>query len=146
MLKEGNIRVPIVVAGNKSAVDEIEDIFKEGNIYYRVCDNVMPKLNQLNVEPARELIRDIFMEKIVEAKGMKKAEEFINGILMPTPAAVLYAGEALANGSEDEDGISDLMIVDIGGATTDIHSLADGDPSKGGVTLRGLEEPYAKGL
>lgn len=144
MIVKSNIKIPIVVAGNKSAVDEVEDILKEGNIYYRVCDNVMPKINQLNVEPAREVIRDIFMEKIIEAKGMKGAEDFINGILMPTPAAVLCAGEALANGSADEDGISDLMIVDIGGATTDVHSLADGYPSKASVTLRGLEEPYAK--
>ena len=35
-------------------------------------------------------------------------------------------------------------MVDIGGATTDVHSLCDGEPTKTGVTLRGLEEPYAK--
>ncbi|MFA6940574.1 MAG: methylaspartate mutase accessory protein GlmL [Clostridiaceae bacterium] len=144
MLRDAGIELPVVVAGNKSAADQVEDILKDGNIYYRVCDNVMPSLNHLNVEPAREIIRDIFMEKIVEAKGMSTAESYINGILMPTPAAVLNAGKALSEGSEEEDGISDLIILDIGGATTDVHSLAYGEPSRSGVTLRGLEEPYAK--
>lgn len=144
MLRDGGISLPIVVAGNKSASDQVEDILKNGDIYYRICDNVMPSLNHLNVEPAREIIRDIFMEKIVEAKGMNTAENYINGILMPTPAAVLNAGRALSEGSEDENGISDLIILDIGGATTDVHSLAEGDPTRSGVTLRGLEEPYAK--
>lgn len=144
MLAEADIRLPIVVAGNKVAVDDIEDIFKKSNMYYKVTENVMPKLNVLNVEPAREEIRKIFMEKIVEAKGMKSAESFINGILMPTPAAVLKAARVLSEGSDKEEGIGDIIVIDIGGATTDVHSIADGEPTKPGVTVRGLEEPFAK--
>ena len=136
--------VPVVVAGNKNAADEIEDIFKQNDIYYRITDNVMPRLNKLNVEPAREVIREIFMEKIVEAKGMRNAENYINGILMPTPAAVLKAAIVLADGTDKEEGIGDLLIIDIGGATTDVHSISNGEPTKSGVTLRGLQEPYAK--
>lgn len=136
--------VPVVVAGNKNARDEIEDIFRSEGIYYKATENVMPRLNAINVEPAREVIREIFMEKIVEAKGMKKAEDFINGILMPTPAAVLKAARILADGTDKEEGIGELIIIDIGGATTDVHSIAKGEPSKPGVTLRGLQEPYAK--
>jgi uncharacterized protein (TIGR01319 family) len=136
--------VPIVVAGNKNARDDIEELFQEKGVYYRATDNVMPRLNALNVEPAREVIREIFMEKIVEAKGMKKAETFISGILMPTPAAVLKAARVLADGTDKEEGIGDLIVIDIGGATTDVHSIASGDPTKPGVTVRGLQEPYAK--
>lgn len=136
--------VPVVVAGNKNASDEIEDMFEGQGVYYRIVDNVMPKLNVLNVEPARHAIREIFMKKIVEAKGMSGAEEFINGILMPTPAAVLNAAKILADGTDKEDGIGDLIIVDIGGATTDIHSIAVGEPTKAGVMLTGLQEPYVK--
>lgn len=136
--------VPVVVAGNKNARDEIEDIFIEKNVYYKATDNVMPRLNVINVEPAREVIREIFMQKIIEAKGMKKAESFIDGILMPTPAAVLKAARVLADGSDKEEGIGELIVVDIGGATTDIHSISAGEPTKPGVTLRGLQEPYAK--
>ena len=50
----------------------------------------------------------------------------------------------LSEGSDKEEGIGEIVIVDIGGATTDVHSLANGEPSKPGVTFRGLEEPFAK--
>ncbi len=144
MLAKSGIKQPIVVAGNKVAVDSVEEILSDAGMFYRITENVMPKLNILNVEPAREEIRKIFMEKIIEAKGMKKAEDYTNGILMPTPAAVLKAARILSEGTDKEEGVGDLVVVDIGGATTDVHSLADGEPSKAGVTLRGLEEPFAK--
>ncbi|WIV10477.1 methylaspartate mutase accessory protein GlmL [Proteiniborus sp. MB09-C3] len=136
--------VPVVVAGNKNASDDIEEMFESQGVYYRIVDNVMPKLNILNVDPARDAIREIFMKKIVEAKGMRGAEEYINGILMPTPAAVLNAAKVLADGTDTEEGIGDLVVVDIGGATTDIHSIADGEPTRAGVMLTGLQEPYVK--
>jgi len=144
MLAEYGVKLPVVVAGNKVASDEIAEIFDKAGIFYRVTENVMPKINTLNVEPAREQIRQIFMKRIVEAKGMNHAEDFINGILMPTPAAVLKAARVLSEGTDKEEGIGDLIVVDIGGATTDIHSIGKGEPSKPGVTLRGLQEPFAK--
>lgn len=144
MLAESDIRKPVIVAGNKSARDEIRKIFDESGVEYYVADNVMPRLNTLQVEPAREAIRHVFMSRIIEAKGMGEAESFISGILMPTPQAVLKAAEALSTGSDKEEGIGDLIVVDIGGATTDIHSIAKGEPTKSGVMLRGLEEPFAK--
>ena len=143
MLKDAEIKIPVVVAGNKSANDEIIEIF-EGQMNYHITENVMPSLNQINVEPARETIRNIFMENIVKAKGMSKAKDLISGILMPTPAAVLKAAEVLSQGTKHEDGIGDLAVVDIGGATTDVHSVCEGAPSKPSVVLRGLEEPVAK--
>jgi len=143
-IAESELNIPVVVAGNKVAVTEIRSIFSKKNIFHAVTENVMPKLNTLNVEPAREEIRKIFMNRIIEAKGLKNAESFINGILMPTPAAVLNAARVLSEGSDKEEGIGEIIIVDIGGATTDVHSIASGDPSKPGVNLRGLEEPFAK--
>lgn len=144
MLAKYEVKIPIVVAGNKAASDEIEEIFKNSKIDYYITDNVMPKINKLNVEPAREEIRRVFMSKIVEAKGMKKAEDYISGILMPTPAAVLKAAEVLSEGTDEEEGIGDLIVVDIGGATTDVHSIGKGDPTKASVILKGLEDPFAK--
>ena len=144
MLAEFKVKVPVVVAGNKAATDEIENILKEAEIDCYITENVMPFINKLNVEPSREEIRKVFINKIVEAKGMKKAEEFIKGILMPTPAAVLKASEILATGTDEEEGLGDLIVVDIGGATTDIHSIAKGEPTKPSIMIKGLEEPYAK--
>ena len=143
MLAKYQVKVPVVIAGNKSCNDGIKKLFSD-NIEYYVTENVMPSLNQINVDPARETIRSIFMKKIVHARGMENVESSISGILMPTPAAVLKAAEVLSKGSRDEDGLGELAVIDIGGATTDIHSVAEGAPSKPSVVLRGLEEPYAK--
>lgn len=143
MIEKHSISIPVVIAGNKSCNDEIKEIF-EGKVEYYVTENVMPNLNHINVEPARETIRNIFMKKIVHAKGMENVEDSISGILMPTPAAVLKAAKCLSEGSRDEHGIGDLAVIDIGGATTDVHSIAEGAPTKPSVMLRGLEEPHAK--
>ena len=144
MLAENEVRLPIVVAGNKGSSNEVRRIFTKAKMYFTITENVMPALNKLNVEPAREEIRKVFMEKIIDAKGLGNAEELIKGILMPTPAAVLKAARILSDGSDEESGLGDLIVIDIGGATTDIHSIAEGEPTKGGVTTRGLEEPFAK--
>ncbi|NLW43473.1 MAG: MutL protein [Tissierellia bacterium] len=143
MISKHNINVPVVVAGNKSAIDEVKKVFSESIEYY-ITENVMPTLNQINVEPARETIRNIFMKNIVKAKGMERVSEFLDGITMPTPAAVLKAARVLSEGTDKEDGIGDLIVLDIGGATTDVHSISDGLPTKPGVQYRGLEEPFAK--
>lgn len=143
MLEKHDVTIPIVIAGNKSCNDEIISIF-EGKVEYYITENVMPNLNQINVEPARETIRNIFMKQIVHAKGMENVEDSISGILMPTPASVLKAAQMLSMGSRDEDGIGDLVVIDIGGATTDIHSIAEGAPTTPAVIMRGLEEPFSK--
>ena len=86
----------------------------------------------------------VIHETIIKAKGLDDVKEWLDGLLMPTPAAVLKASELLSRGTEEEPGIGDLIVIDIGGATTDVHSLADGMPTKAGINLRGLREPYAK--
>lgn len=143
MLADYGVKVPVVVAGNKSAEDEIIAVFKD-KVKYRIAENVMPKINKLNVESARETIRDIFMHNIIHAKGMSHVEKSIDNILMPTPAAVLKAAQVLSEGTDEEDGLGDLVILDIGGATTDVHSAADGDPTQGSVFLYGLPEAFLK--
>jgi uncharacterized protein (TIGR01319 family) len=143
-LSKSRLNVPVVVAGNKNVADHARDILGEEGKEARITENVMPHLGQLNVEPVRETIRQVFMEKIIEAKGIKEAEALVGTVAMPTPAAVLQAAELLAQGIDDEAGLGELMIVDIGGATTDVHSIARGDPCQEAVVVRGLPEPYAK--
>ena len=63
---------------------------------------------------------------------------------MPTPAAVLEAAKLLAVGTQDEPGVGELLLVDVGGATTDVYSVAKGAPSNALVRFTGLPEPYAK--
>lgn len=143
-LAQSQVRCPIVIAGNKVAADEVNDILSFSGKTTLVTDNVMPEVNVLNVEPARAMIRKVFIERIIEAKGLKKAEEFVEGILMPTPTAVLSAAQLLSQGTASERGLGDLVVVDIGGATTDVHSIGLGNPVQAGVVCKGLPEPMAK--
>lgn len=144
VLTNGKFEAPVIVAGNSSVAEEISIILTKGGKDVRITENVMPEINVLNIDPAQKAIRKVFLEKIVEAKGLKKAETFIDSVLMPTPAAVLKAAELLAKGCDSEKGLGDLLVVDVGGATTDVHSIARGEPTKAGVSLKGLPEPFAK--
>lgn len=138
------LQAPVVAAGNKAAAEDIRDILTNVGKDVRITENVMPEFNVLNIDPARATIRQVFLEKIVAAKGLKRVEEFIDRVLMPTPAAVLAAAELLSQGLDEEAGLGDLVVVDLGGATTDVHSIASGEPTKAGVSLKGLPEPFAK--
>ncbi|HCM89868.1 MULTISPECIES: methylaspartate mutase accessory protein GlmL [Vagococcus] len=135
---------PLVVAGNEEAYPIIEELLKTTNLPYYLTENVMPQINVLNDQPTREILRDIFMKKIVEAKGMDTAEKEIGNILMPTPTAVLHAAELLANGTATENGLDSVLVIDIGGATTDLHSIGDGKPSNPEIRMEGLQEPNSK--
>ncbi len=138
-----DLNVPVVIAGNRSVAPEVAGYLKNSFNTY-ITANVMPEIGRLDVEPARQVIRQVFMDTIVQAKGLAKAEELIEGIFMPTPAAVLRAGTLLSKGAPGLAGWGDLLIVDVGGATTDVHSLGMGHPSRSGTVMRGLPEPFAK--
>lgn len=133
---------PIVIAGNRSAARECQSILEGREVY--VCENVMPKFGVLNAEPAQKKIQEIFLHRIIQAKGITKAASLVSGILMPTPSAVMKAMQLLAEGCEGESGIGDLIGVDVGGATTDVYSVAEGMPEATNTVYRGLPEPYVK--
>ena len=142
MLASADFDFPVIIAGNRTAARECERILARHEVH--IVENVMPKFGVLNIEPARLKIREIFLNKIIQAKGLSKAAELINGILMPTPSAVMKAMRLLSEGCEDESGIGDLIAVDVGGATTDIYSMADGMPGDASTVYKGLPEPYDK--
>ena len=142
MLRALPREIPIVIAGNRVAAKECQRIL-EGHVTH-VCDNVMPKLGVVNTASVQAKIRDIFLGRIIQAKGLTQAASLMNDIVMPTPAAVMQAMTILAGGCEDEIGIGELVGVDVGGATTDVYSIADGMPRTPGTVFKGLPEPYAK--
>lgn len=136
MLNEIGISPPVVYAGNKVVQEEISDIFKEHNIRCIVTENVYPEIDVLNVEPCRKIIQKVFEENICEAPGMSKIRQMVKGYIMPTPGAVMEAAKLLY------DVIGDLMVLDVGGATTDVHSITEG-PERTNTVLAGVE-PKAK--
>ncbi|HNZ50779.1 MAG TPA: methylaspartate mutase accessory protein GlmL [Bacilli bacterium] len=144
MLASANLKIPIIFAGNKAAQDDIRDIFTEKQVNGFICENIMPKLNVLNIDKAKEVVRKIFLENIIVAKGIKQIESEIDAVMLPTPYAVLKAAELLSKGYLHEEGLGDLVISDVGGATTDLYSLGYGYPKRADVVLKGLSEPFAK--
>jgi len=120
---------PVLIAGNREAAADCERLL-QGRESYR-CENVMPSLHRVNIAPAQARIRELFLRRIARAGSM-------DTVLMPTPAAVMQALELLAART------GDLLAVDLGGATTDVYSMASGAPRQESVILKGLPEPYAK--
>ena len=133
---------PIIVAGNRTAASGCAKALAGYEVY--VCENVMPKFGVVNITPTQKKIREIFLQRIVQAKGLSRAAETLDGEMMPTPAAVLRSLELLSQGCEGEQGIGELVAVDVGGATTDVYSIADGMPEAMNTVYKGLPEPFAK--
>lgn len=140
-LGESALACPIVYAGNRNAADEARRLLAGKSV--RFSENVMPELNELNTDPARAAIREVFIERIVHAKGIDRAAASFDALIMPTPAAVLEGARLLADGLPGAPGLGSVVVVDPGGATTDVHSVASGEPAPG-VIVQGLPEPRVK--
>lgn len=121
---------PVVVYGGNSIVSgEVRGLLEQAGFVVRVTANVYPAIDELDVIPARAAIHDAFEEHIVHAPGMERVREFVSGAILPTPGAVLVAAELLA------DAVGDLVVIDVGGATTDVHSVTDGSPELAQMAL-----------
>ncbi|MGH7816934.1 MAG: glutamate mutase L, partial [Candidatus Binatia bacterium] len=88
VLGQSNLSMPIVVAGNRAAVDEVVNILERSGKEIRVVGNVMARAGKLSVESAREAIRELFMERITQAKGLDALRGIVP-VVLPTPMAVI---------------------------------------------------------
>lgn len=116
-------KATVIVACNKYAQMPVAELFDRNGIRYVRVPNIMPTIHDLNVKPAREAIHEEFIKQITRAKGLLEFRDSLaDATVVPTPGAVLLASELLARGTYDQDGIGSLILIDLGGATTDIHS------------------------
>ncbi|MEF9984429.1 MAG: methylaspartate mutase accessory protein GlmL [Oscillospiraceae bacterium] len=144
MIAEIPLTFPVIIAGNKSVADEIEEIISASGKQAVQCQNVMPEFGGLNINPAREAIRQVFLDRIIDAKGLHAVQGMVQGDIIPTPASVIDAIQLLARGTKRTLGIGELVAVDIGGATTDIYSATNGCPVMPGAVLKGIPHPATK--
>lgn len=135
-LAELKTEATVLYAGNVANQRQIKDIFERANKQVVITENVYPRLDQLNIEPIRREIRRAFEINIVKARGMERIRSMVNGSIMPTPGAVMQATRLLY------DEIGDLFTVDVGGATTDVHSVTVGSDEIAQMSLS--VEPVAK--
>lgn len=143
-LAESSLSCPILVAGNRSAVDECAETLLAAGKKVTVCPNVLPRVNEVNIRPVQDQIRKTFLSQIICAKGLTRIESIMDDITMPTPVSVLKALTLLSKGTAATPGLGPLMAIDLGGATTDVYSIAEGSPQSSNTFLRGLIEPNEK--
>ncbi len=111
---------PVVVAGNVDARPEVAAIL--AGVPHVLADNVVPRIGVLAPESARAAIREMFLAHVIGGKHLSKRTDFTAMVRGATPDVVLTGVELLAQG------VGDVVVVDVGGATTDVHSVVDLDP------------------
>ena len=118
MIRSMGLKVPVIYAGNVENQEEIRLIFEDSGQELYIVDNVYPKIDNLNVEPCRRIIQRAFEQNITHAPGMEHVRDMVTGPIIPTPGAVMECTKVLY------DCLGDLIVLDVGGATTDLHSVA----------------------
>jgi len=131
----------VVVACNADVTEEAARLLRASGIEAEVAANVMPALGRLEIDSAREAILRAFLDHVIGGKGLSAGGEFERMVKMPTPEAVLEATRLLARGTDTQPGVGDLVVVDIGGATTDVHSDRAAEAATPGIEAPLLPSP-----
>ncbi len=138
-LAEAGLPAVILYAGNRKIQDQVAGILKGRDVV--AAANVMPEVGTIDIEPARDVIRKVFLERIVDGKGLAAVVAASGREPLPTPLAVFELVRtigALAPGWED------FALIDMGGATTDFYSHTESFRGGDSILLRGLREPKLK--
>ncbi len=117
---------PVVYAGNVDAREEVTAAL--GSTPYVVADNVVPRIGVLSPESARRAIREMFLAHVIGGKHLSKRADFTAMVTGATPDVVLTGVEVLAQTA------GDVVVVDVGGATTDVHSVVQLDPEEANLS------------
>lgn len=137
MIRSMGLKVPVIYAGNIENQEEMKLIFdEESGIKLYLVDNVYPKIDDLNVEPARRVIQEAFEDHITNAPGMEHVRDMVNGPIIPTPGAVMECTKLL------NECIGNVIVLDVGGATTDLHSVTEDSEMIARILIN--PEPKAK--
>ncbi|MFG1603450.1 glutamate mutase L [Actinoplanes sp. NPDC049265] len=116
-LATARLRRPVVVAGNAEVAPAAGDLLAGRGLPVTVTANVLPRIGVLEPGPARAAIREVFLRHVIGGKGLSRGPRFAGLVRAATPDAVLAGVELLA----DRLG-QGVLVVDVGGATTDVYS------------------------
>ncbi len=140
-------RGPTVVAGNTDAADEVAAVL--GRLPHVVTANVVPRIGVLHPDGARAAIREMFLAHVIGGKHLSARDggaTFVAMVHGATPDVVLTGVEVLAGELGPASGV---VVVDVGGATTDVHSVVDLDPEDGAlardVVAPTVGDPHRRG-
>lgn len=129
-LVAGGWRGPVVVAGDVEAQGEVAAVLTD--CPHLLADNVVPRIGVLAPAGARAAIREVFLAHVIGGKGLSRRADFAAMVRGATPDVVLTGVEVLARGlDEGRPGVGDVVVVDVGGATTDVYSVVEPDAEAG---------------
>jgi uncharacterized protein (TIGR01319 family) len=117
---------PVVVAGDVDARDEVAQILTANPLV--VAANIVPRIGVLAPDGARSAIRELFLSHVIGGKHLSSRADFLEMVQGATPDVVLTGVELLAETA------GDTVVVDVGGATTDVHSVVELDPEDSGLS------------
>ena len=115
-------RRPVVAAGNIQAQGAIGALLAGAAVPHVFADNVVPEIGVFAPDSARAAIREMFLKHVIGGKHLSRDPGFTQMVRAATPDVVLRGVEVLAGLH------GDVAVVDIGGATTDVHSVIELDP------------------
>jgi uncharacterized protein (TIGR01319 family) len=119
-LARARITAPVVVAGNAEAADEVATVLASTGRTFTLTDNVLPQIGVIAPDAARSAIRGVFLQHVIGGKGLSRGPDFGRLVRAATPDAVLAGVETVA------DAVGrDVLVVDVGGATTDVYSVVN---------------------
>lgn len=130
---------PVVVAGNVESQPLVAELLSGSRTPHVLADNVVPRIGVLAPDSARRAIREIFLSHVIGGKHLSsrtdaRGRTFTEMVRGATPDVVLTGVELLARGLDDQHrGAGDVVVVDVGGATTDVHSVVELDPEDSGL-------------
>jgi uncharacterized protein (TIGR01319 family) len=117
---------PVVVAGDADAQADVAEILAHHPLV--VAPNIVPRIGVLAPEGARTAIRELFLSHVIGGKHLSSRDDFLRMVRGATPDVVLTGVELLAEIA------GDTVVVDVGGATTDVHSVVELDPEDVGLS------------
>jgi uncharacterized protein (TIGR01319 family) len=129
-LERAHWPTPVVVAGNVEAQERVAHHLAGGGMPFILADNVVPRIGVLAPESARRAIREVFLAHVIGGKHLSGRADFGAMVLGSTPDVVLTGVEVLAAELGSDRPGDGVVVVDIGGATTDVHSVVVLDPEE----------------
>ncbi len=115
-------KMPVVYAGNVGARRVIEGLLRD-DVDLQIVPNLRPSFTEENIGPTRDAIHELFIRNVMaRAPGYPKVLEWADGKVLPTPTAVESVLELISRKRS-----ANVLMFDIGGATTDVFSHFEGD-------------------
>ncbi|MGY1624621.1 glutamate mutase L [Geodermatophilus sp. SYSU D00965] len=142
-LASGVRSVPVVLAGNAAVRDEVAALLRAGGVPVTETANVLPDIGRLAPEPARAAIREVFLRHVIGGDRLSTDPRLREWVRTVTPDAVLAGVSVLAAGRAGAD-VPGVVVVDVGGATTDVYCVPDPDAEQASLGREAVGVPAAR--